>query len=121
MVIFGKSTQYGIKWSGVGHDGSKKSKKLYLSHKTAALKSPGNYNELSEKLADMILTSGIPYVNNQKDVEKILGKKVEWKGKSSEGKKGNGWYIRSVGGISPKEKILVGTPKKINSNSLSKV
>lgn len=121
IVIFGKSTPFGIKWSGVGHDGTKASKKLYLQHKIEAHKTSGNFTEVSEKLAEIFLNSGITYVNNEKDVSKVIGKKIEWKGESTEGMPGDGWYTRTIGGLQPKEKILVGMPKKVSKSSLSKL
>jgi hypothetical protein len=81
----------------------------------------GNYIEVSEKISETLLNSGVPYVNNAEDVTKVLGKKIEWVGASEEYDYADGWYIRRVGGLKAIEKILVGKPNKISKNSLSKI
>lgn len=121
VILFGKKTPYGIKWAGVGHDGEKKSKKLYLKHKIENHKKPGNFTEVSEKISEILLNSGVPYVNNKEDVEKVLGKKIDWVGESEEYDYADGWYTRKIGGLKPKEKILVGIPSKVSKSSLSKI
>ena len=121
IVVFGKETPYGVKWSGVGHDGAKASKKLYLKFQIESANINGNYIEVSEKISETLLNSGVPYVNNAEDVTKVLGKKIEWVGASEEYDYADGWYIRRVGGLKAIEKILVGKPNKISKNSLSKI
>lgn len=98
VVVFGKRTPYGIKWAGVGHDGSKQSKKLYLTHKQASLQKKGNYGEVSEKLADILTSKGVPFLTDPQEIEKVLGKKIEFLGQSTEGHMGDGWYVRNIGG-----------------------
>ena len=60
----------------------------------------------------MIKYHNVPFVNNQEDVEKVLGKTVEWTGPHPEGKYPgyDGWYIRKIGGEHADMKILVGRP-----------
>lgn len=65
------------------------------------LNTQGNYAEMSGAIAHiMISRHNVPFVDNQEDVEKILGKKVEWIGAHPEGKypKHPGWYKRKIGG-----------------------
>lgn len=112
LIIFGKKTRFGVKFSGVGHDGESDSKRAYLSSHAEDLKSEGYFTEVSEKLAEILISKyKVPIVDNQKNVEKVLGKKVEWVGEIP-GKPGNGWYIRSIGG-GKHAKILVGNPRGI--------
>lgn len=110
IVIFGKNTKYGIKFAGVGHDGSGAAKKAYLDMRGKSLKEPGHYIEVSGKLADILIKKyGVPVVNDQAEIEKVLGKKVDWIGEKS-GSAGDGWYTRMLAG-SPHDKILLGKPK----------
>ena len=45
--MFGKKTKFGIKYAGVGHDGSKEAKTEYLNQRGKDLKELGYYVELS--------------------------------------------------------------------------
>tara|TARA_R110000796_G_scaffold126793_7_gene241809 strand:+ start:1796 stop:2389 length:594 start_codon:yes stop_codon:yes gene_type:complete len=111
VIVFGKNTKYGVKLTGVGHDGQKDSKREYLQSKIKMLSKTGYFNEISGKLADILISKDVPFVTDEKDVEKVLGKKIEWHGKHPDGKsEGDGWYTRKIAG---KEhiKILAGKPK----------
>lgn len=112
VIIFGQKTPFGIKLSGVGHDGEKESKKSFLARQSAELNLKGHFAEVSEKLAEILLKQNVPVVNDQETVEKILGKSVQWLGKHPKDPSmpGNGWYSRKIGGVEH-EKILVGKPK----------
>ena len=115
LIMFGQQTPFGIKFSGVGHDGESDSKKSYLDSRGKALNTSGFYGEVSGKLADILMGKyGAPSVNTKEDVEKVLGKEVEWNGKNPEdaSAKGDGWYTRSIGGTKH-AKILLGKPKGI--------
>lgn len=90
-------------------DGSKEAKYAYLHSRINALKRPGNYMEVSHKIADILLAKGVPVVNNPEKVKNILKKDIKWIGEIP-GKKGNGWYNRKIGGNSY-DKILLGNPK----------
>lgn len=109
LILFGQNTKYGVKYSGVGHDDSKEAKKAYLSKFTEDLFKPGNYLEVSENLADILLNKNVPVVDKEDDVVKVLGKQVQRIGELV-GKEGNGWYTRNIGGHAH-DKILVGRPK----------
>jgi hypothetical protein len=113
LVLFGQQTQHGIKSSGVGHDDSKAAKREYLDTKGKELHKNGFYGEVSLKFAEILLKKyDVPVVDNQKDVEKVLGKKVEWFGQhpTDTSMPGNGWYRRKLGN-EYHTKILVGKPK----------
>ena len=114
LIMFGQQTPFGIKFSGVGHDGESDSKKSYLDSRGKALNTSGFYGEVSGKLAAILMGKyKVPSVNNKEAVEKILGKEVEWNGKNPEDPAkypGDGWYTRSIGG-NKHAKILLGKPK----------
>lgn len=113
LIMFGQKTKYGIKYSGVGHDGGKDSKEFYLDSRGKELKQLGYYIEASGKLAEILMNKyKVPFVDNEEEVEKVLGKKVQWEGKNPDnpGSTGSGWYIRMIGGH-PHAKILLGNPK----------
>lgn len=110
MVMFGKKTKYGIKYSGVGHDGTKDAKRTYITARGKELNKLGFYIEVSGKIAEILLNSyDVPVVTDQEEAEKVLGKKLEWIG-TIEGKPGTGWYSRKLGG-EMHDKILLGRPK----------
>lgn len=110
MIMFGKNTKFGVKYSGVGHDGSSTAKRSYLSAKGAELKNLGYYLEVSGKIASILMKDyAVPVVTDQATVEKVLGKPVEWIGNKA-GEQGTGWYSRKLGGAKH-SKILLGRPK----------
>jgi len=110
MVMFGKKTKFGVKYSGVGHDGSKPAKRAYITARGRDLNRPGFYIEVSGKIADILIGKyNVPVVSDHAAVEKVLGKKIEWLG-NIEGELGNGWYSRKLGG-SYHNKVLIGRPK----------
>jgi hypothetical protein len=113
LIMFGSKTKYGIKFAGVGHDGSSQAKRAYIQSRAKDLMKPGYYIEVSEKLADILMTQyKCPQVTNPEDVEKVLGRSVDWKGKCPDDPNmpGEGWYIRKIGGH-PHAKIMLGKPK----------
>jgi len=110
MVMFGKKTKFGIKYSGVGHDGTKDAKRAYITTRGKELNKLGYYIEVSGKIADILISKyNVPVVSDKETVDKVIGKDVTWIGKK-EGEPGNGWYSRKLGGASH-DKILIGRPK----------
>jgi hypothetical protein len=112
-VSFGKSTPYGTKWTGAASDGSVQSKHAMLSQFVKELSTPGNFCEMSDAIMHiMIVRHQIPCVDNQKTVERIIGKPVRWIGAHPEGKYPgyDGFYSRELGGAFH-TKILLGKPK----------
>lgn len=117
VILFGKKTKYGVKYAGVGHDGTKDAKRTYLKSRGTDLKKMGYYAEVSGKVAEILIKHyDVPVVTNQAEVENVLGKPVEWRGESKNASlPGNGWYVRSIGGAKH-EKILIGRPKGIKED-----
>jgi len=112
-LVGGKYKSAGTKLAVVGHDGERTSKMIALDEFSKLFNTSGYYGEASKKIAHIMLTKhGVPYIDNQKDVEKVLGKKVEWIGKHPEGiyPGYDGWYIRKIGGIHADMKIMIGSP-----------
>lgn len=110
MIMFGKKTKFGVKYSGVGHDGSKQAKRSYITTRGKELNKLGFYIEVSGKIADILISKyNVPVVSDKATVDKVLGKNVKWIGKK-EGEPGNGWYSRKLGGAMH-DKILIGKPK----------
>jgi hypothetical protein len=113
IIMFGQKTKYGLKFSGVGHDGTRDAKKAYMNQRGNDLKKIGHYIEVSGKIAEILIHKyKVPVVTDQATVEKVLGKKLDWQGSNSEDPNatGNGWYIRTLGGHNH-QKILLGRPK----------
>lgn len=115
VVKFGKQTQFGIKWTGAATDGSDAAKAKYITDKVKQLFTPGYYVEVSDAIMHILITRyNVPCVDNQADVEKVVGKKVKWIGEHPSGKYPNhkAFYERELGGHKH-VKILLGKPKGI--------
>ena len=113
LIMFGSKTRFGVKFAGVGHDGSKPAKKTYIENRAKDLMKPGFYIEVSGKIAKILIDDyGCPQVIDQKAVEKVLGKSIDWKGQCPDDPNmpGDGWYVRNIGGH-PHSKIMLGKPK----------
>lgn len=113
LVMFGQKTRYGVKYSGVGHDGTRDAKLNYLDSRGKDLKNLGFYVEVSGKIAEILIKKyGVPVVNDKDTVCKVLGKPVDWNGTNPEDSNasGDGWYTRTIAGH-PHTKILLGRPK----------
>lgn len=110
IIMFGQKTNYGIKYSGVGHDGSSPAKRAYITARGKQLQKLGYYIEVSGKIAQILLNKyDVPSVTDKDVIERILGKGVDFIG-TKEGEPGNGWYTRMIGGHKH-DKILLGRPK----------
>lgn len=110
IIMFGQKTNYGIKYSGVGHDGTSAAKRSYISAKGAELQNLGYYIEVSGKIASILMKDyRVPIVTDQATVERVLGKPIEWIG-NKPGEQGTGWYSRMIGN-DKYDKILLGRPK----------
>lgn len=77
-VIFGKKTRGGIKISGMGHDGTSRSKSDLMNMFSKQLTKSGYWVESSGRFADVMYGKGVPYVKDPKVIEKLFGTKVEW-------------------------------------------
>jgi hypothetical protein len=110
IIMFGQKTKYGIKYSGVGHDGSGAAKRTYISARGSELKKLGYYIEVSGKIAEILLNKyDVPVITDLDTIEKVIGKRVNFIG-IKKGVPGNGWYSRTIGGATH-DKILLGRPK----------
>jgi hypothetical protein len=101
VVYFGKKTPFGVKHTGIGHDGERTNIKNLLIRKSKELGEKGNYVEISGAAFDSFVNKGgVPTIDDEEKVRAILkGKELEWHGKHPQGKKpGNGWYTRTIGG-----------------------
>ena len=104
VVYYGKNTSFGIKHTGIGHDGDRPNIKNLLIKKTAELKRPGNYVEVSGGAFDSLVGKGnVPIIDDEALIRKVLGpvKSADtiWHGKHPDGNKvGNGWYSRKIAG-----------------------
>lgn len=111
LIFFGSTTPFGLKFTGVGHDGTTDAKEIYKKLRTRDLNTEGNYVEASGASARAFIKAGVPIINDQKTVETVLRKKVKWIGKNvgDERALGDGWYIRTIGGHEH-AKIMLGKP-----------
>lgn len=112
LVFYGKETRYGIKSSGVGHDGSKEAKREYLKGRAKDLKRLGFYVEASHKFAEILMQKyNVPVVTDPEVIEKVLGRDIVYYGEHPEGQHpGTGWYSRIIA-KQRKVKVLLGRPK----------
>ena len=109
LVMFGQKTHYGIKFSGVGHDGEKDSKRAYLALRGKQLHELGFYAEISGKLAEILInTYNCPVLDDEEAARKVIPQNITWKGKVP-GLPGDGWYTRLIAGH-PHDKTVVGRP-----------
>ena len=115
VLDFGKKTKYGIKHTGLGHDGEKSNIKKLLKAKSEELKQLGHYAEVSGKAFDSYVGQGkVDVVDDEQIVRKILAKyDIEWHGvhPTDSSKSGSGWYTRVSGSGKKFTKTLVGMPR----------
>jgi hypothetical protein len=116
-VRFAKKGPGGMKFAGSATDGTAAAKKIMLNKTAKMLKQKGNYGEVSDAIAHVLLTRyDIPVVSDEEQVKKLLpGKKIKWIGENPNGKYPgvNGWYERVLTGAGKHMKIMVGVPKKL--------
>lgn len=97
-----KVTPFGKKSVVGATDGTPEAKRALVQAKISDLNSPGNYAEVSDRIAEILLQAGVPIVDNEEEVKKVLpGKQIQWLS--------GGWYVRKIGGTDHK-KIMVGIP-----------
>ena len=113
-VTFAKGAPGGQKLTGTATDGSPAAKKIMLNKINKVLRTKGNYGEVSDAIAHVLIKKfKIPYVESEDKVRQLLpGKKFTWVGANPNGKYPDyiGWYRRDLGGSSHL-KIMVGSPK----------
>jgi DNA topoisomerase IB len=98
-------TPFGNKIGLMGSDGSQAAKKFLVGKFIQLLKTSYWYAEVSDKPALLALSNNIDAVTDTNAVSKILGSK----GKLTFLE--DGWYLRQVGALGNKKKLLVGRPK----------
>lgn len=92
----------GQKMVATGHDGGSDAKRAALSLKIQRLKSPGFYIEVSGKIMDILKSAGVPIVQDEATIRKVLpGKEIKMNN--------DGTYERVLGG-EWHTKVLMGTP-----------
>ena len=116
IVRFGKKGPGGNKMAGSASDGSPAAKKIMLNKTAKLLNTKGNYGEMSDAMAHVMITRhSVPFVGDEKIVRKLLpGKDIEWVGKHPDGKypKHDGWYYRKLTGVAGRKlKIMLGSPR----------
>lgn len=74
-IIFGRKTDFGIKITGIGHDGKRSSKKVLINKLKNQLNKKGYYMEASGKLLDT-LNMNVNYIKDYKIINKILGDNI---------------------------------------------
>lgn len=110
LIMFGKKTKWGVKYTGVGHDGTSAAKRSYIKSRAKELKNTGFYVEASGKIADILIKDyNVPVVTDPKVVERVLGTQIDWIGQLPPNP-GWGWYSRKIAGKNH-NKILLGKPK----------
>ena len=120
VVRFGKQSLFGTKWTGGASTGEPAAKQIYVTAVINSLRTPGNYGEVSDAIAHILIKRhNIKCVDKQDDVERVIGKKVKWVGENPNGKYPgySGWYERELGG-EIHLKILLGEPFGIHSESV---
>ena len=113
IVRFGKPGPGGMKMTGSASDGSEAAKAILINKTAKMLNTTGNYAEMSDAMAHIMITrKNVPFVANEDDIKKLLPNKVfTFVGENPNGKYPGytGWYKRKIGG---KEhlKIMLGKP-----------
>lgn len=102
-VVINKKRPMGHKFVAMGHDGSKAAKSSAINYQVDRLKKKGYYIEVSGSMLDILTAKGVPIIDNEAYVRKVLkGKEITWNG--------DGTYTREIGN-QIKTKVLMGKPK----------
>ena len=73
VVYFGKVTPFGVKHTGIGHDGERANIKNLLIRKSGELNSPGNYVEISGAAYDSFVgKAGVPVLDDEEKERAVL-------------------------------------------------
>jgi hypothetical protein len=102
-TLAGKKTLFGKKWTVMATDGGSVSKRKLINQLIQKLKRGTNYIEASDRVAEILTTLGLPYVQDEDSIKNVIKKDdVQYKG--------DGWYQRKIG-AELKLKRLFGKPK----------
>ena len=97
-----KKKSAGTKFVGTGHDGTKDAKRSVIKHKVNLLKKKGYFIEVSGRMMEIMIGSGVAPVKDLETVKAVLkGKDIKW----LEG----GKYQRKIGG-KVYTKMMFGNP-----------
>ena len=97
-----KKKRAGTKFVGTGHDGTKDAKRSVIKHKINLLKKKGYFIEVSGRMMEIMIGSGIPPVQSKEIVQAVLkGKDINWLA--------GGKYQRKIGG-KMYTKMMFGNP-----------
>jgi len=102
-----KVTPFGRKVAIMGHDGSKPAKKELIRRLLQVVQRKGYYLEGSDRIAEILMSSGIQPIQDKDIVYEVLGSMVEEDAVIWEG---NGWYSRELGPIGRHTKAIFGRP-----------
>ena len=80
VLRIGRDKPSGTKMTGAGHDGQSRSKGHYIRKTIELLTMPGYYAEMSKRIADIMIESGVPYVDSPEVVQAVIGpgKPINW-------------------------------------------
>lgn len=103
-VTVSKKRPGGEKGIAIGHDGTKDAKHSVIHKRVQTLKKSGHYIEVSGKIKDILVNNGVPIVDDETTVRKLLkGKDIKWNG--------NGTYDRHIDGLGTITKTMMGKPR----------
>ena len=106
-----KKTRFGVKGGLAGSNGSAEGRGAIKSLLSRVYRQPGQYSEVSHGVEKLVLAGGAPVICAA-HVPEILGKPVK---PSPDGLH----YTRTLAGVGPVEKIMVGTPRGIPTTSFN--
>ena len=106
LFISMTDTPHGKKLGIAGNDGSPEAIQAIKEAIATYLHKQGYFAELSLKTEYIAQKHGVPFIDNQEIVEKVLGKPVDWEG--------DGYYSRQLGEMGNVSKRLYGFPKGVS-------
>jgi len=109
--VLSKETPYGLKRSASGHDGSRDGKDTAKDVLRKGFHAPGVYGETSHGV-EHVAAKGDPPVVCAISVARVLGKKIH---PSRDGIH----YTRTITGVGPAEKVMLGRPVGIETTKYS--
>lgn len=105
-----KTTPHGIKSGLLGSNGSTEGKSAVKAYLSKVYHQPGRYSEVSHSVERIALASGAPVVCTVYVPDVLGGKRITPMGDGMH-------YKRSLTGVGPVEKIMVGNPRGIPTTS----
>lgn len=112
-LLFGRRTKYGIKITGIGHDGNRKSKKVLINKLHNQLKRKGYYMEASGKLEQKLHDINTKYIEDYDIIKTVLNTEIQ--------ELENGYYkkyLKDKKIYTSDENRLYGTPDLVKSESI---